>query len=205
MAATTSLAREPLLSIEEAAILLGETRSTLYRAVKQPDFPTARPPDRQAPADPAASGRAADRRAACPRRQSVGGTVRPPGDQVLSYLTLGPVRCQPEVAVQLLRQPPAHVSCCRSVMQDAHQRADHAVVLVGRRRAADRVPCKEPLSERTPRRSLPRPATTRREPLCACLHRIKLSTSHRLRATPRCAPPLGGPPRARRRCSAGPS
>lgn len=39
MAATTSLARKPLLSIEEAAILLGETRSTLYRAVKQPDFP----------------------------------------------------------------------------------------------------------------------------------------------------------------------
>ena len=39
MNATTSLARKPLLSIEEAAILLGETRSTLYRAVKQPDFP----------------------------------------------------------------------------------------------------------------------------------------------------------------------
>ena len=39
MTATTSLARKPLLSIEEAAILLGETRSTLYRAVKQPDFP----------------------------------------------------------------------------------------------------------------------------------------------------------------------
>ena len=34
-----SLSRKPLLSIEEAAILLGETRSTLYRAVKQPDFP----------------------------------------------------------------------------------------------------------------------------------------------------------------------
>ncbi|HET9090829.1 MAG TPA: helix-turn-helix domain-containing protein [Acidimicrobiales bacterium] len=39
MTATTSLALKPLLSIEEAAILLGETRSTLYRAVKQPDFP----------------------------------------------------------------------------------------------------------------------------------------------------------------------
>lgn len=34
-----SLGRKPLLSIEETAILLGETRSTLYRAVKQPDFP----------------------------------------------------------------------------------------------------------------------------------------------------------------------
>lgn len=34
-----SLSHKPLLSIEEAAILLGETRSTLYRAVKQPDFP----------------------------------------------------------------------------------------------------------------------------------------------------------------------
>ena len=34
-----NLNRKPLLSIEEAAILLGETRSTLYRAVKQPDFP----------------------------------------------------------------------------------------------------------------------------------------------------------------------
>jgi excisionase family DNA binding protein len=33
------LSRKPLLSIEETAILLGETRSTLYRAVKQPDFP----------------------------------------------------------------------------------------------------------------------------------------------------------------------
>lgn len=39
MAATTSLVYKPLLSIEETAILLGETRSTLYRAVKQPDFP----------------------------------------------------------------------------------------------------------------------------------------------------------------------
>ena len=34
-----SLSHKPLLSIEEAAILLGETRSTLYRAVKQSDFP----------------------------------------------------------------------------------------------------------------------------------------------------------------------
>lgn len=33
------LGRKPLLSIEEAAVLLGETRSTLYRAIKQPDFP----------------------------------------------------------------------------------------------------------------------------------------------------------------------
>lgn len=39
MTTTPSLARKPLLSVEEAAILLGETRSTLYRAVKQPDFP----------------------------------------------------------------------------------------------------------------------------------------------------------------------
>lgn len=39
MTTTTSLTHKPLLSIEEAAVLLGETRSTLYRAVKQPDFP----------------------------------------------------------------------------------------------------------------------------------------------------------------------
>ena len=30
---------KPLLSVEEAAVLLGETRSTLYRAIKAGDFP----------------------------------------------------------------------------------------------------------------------------------------------------------------------
>lgn len=30
---------KPLLSVEEAALLLGETRSTLYRAIKAGDFP----------------------------------------------------------------------------------------------------------------------------------------------------------------------
>jgi len=34
-----SMARKPLLSIEETAILLGETRSTLYRAVKAGTLP----------------------------------------------------------------------------------------------------------------------------------------------------------------------
>lgn len=34
-----NLACKPLLSIEEAAVLLGETRSTLYRAIKGSDFP----------------------------------------------------------------------------------------------------------------------------------------------------------------------
>jgi excisionase family DNA binding protein len=34
-----SLATKPLLSVEEAAILLGETRSTLYRAVKDGTLP----------------------------------------------------------------------------------------------------------------------------------------------------------------------
>ncbi len=32
-------APKPLLSVEEAAILLGETRSTLYRAIKDGNFP----------------------------------------------------------------------------------------------------------------------------------------------------------------------
>ena len=37
----TSLPREskPLVSVEEAAVLLGETRSTLYRAIKDGNFP----------------------------------------------------------------------------------------------------------------------------------------------------------------------
>ena len=35
----TSKSPKPLLSVEEAAILLGETRSTLYRAIKAGDFP----------------------------------------------------------------------------------------------------------------------------------------------------------------------
>lgn len=39
MTTTTRLTHKPLLSIEEAAILLGETRSTLYWALKQPDCP----------------------------------------------------------------------------------------------------------------------------------------------------------------------
>ena len=30
---------KPLLSVEEAALLLGETRSTLYRSIKAGDFP----------------------------------------------------------------------------------------------------------------------------------------------------------------------
>jgi excisionase family DNA binding protein len=34
-----NLATKPLLSIEETAILLGETRSTLYRAVQAGTFP----------------------------------------------------------------------------------------------------------------------------------------------------------------------
>jgi excisionase family DNA binding protein len=35
----TSKSPKPLLSVEEAAALLGETRSTLYRAIKAGDFP----------------------------------------------------------------------------------------------------------------------------------------------------------------------
>jgi excisionase family DNA binding protein len=35
----TSKSPKPLLSVEEAAILLGETRSTLYRAIKAGNFP----------------------------------------------------------------------------------------------------------------------------------------------------------------------
>ena len=35
----TSKSPKPLLSVEETAILLGETRSTLYRAIKAGDFP----------------------------------------------------------------------------------------------------------------------------------------------------------------------
>lgn len=35
----TLKAPKPLLSVEEAALLLGETRSTLYRAIKAGDFP----------------------------------------------------------------------------------------------------------------------------------------------------------------------
>jgi excisionase family DNA binding protein len=35
----TSKSPKPLLSVEEAAILLGETRSTVYRAIKAGDFP----------------------------------------------------------------------------------------------------------------------------------------------------------------------
>jgi excisionase family DNA binding protein len=35
----TPISTRPLLSVEEAAILLGETRSTLYRAVKDGTFP----------------------------------------------------------------------------------------------------------------------------------------------------------------------
>jgi excisionase family DNA binding protein len=36
---TSKSPKKPLLSVEEAAILLGETRSTLYRAIKTGDFP----------------------------------------------------------------------------------------------------------------------------------------------------------------------
>lgn len=35
----TSTSPKPLLSVEETAILLGETRSTLYRAIKDGNFP----------------------------------------------------------------------------------------------------------------------------------------------------------------------
>ncbi len=35
----TSKSLKPLLSVEEAALLLGETRSTLYRAIKAGSFP----------------------------------------------------------------------------------------------------------------------------------------------------------------------
>jgi excisionase family DNA binding protein len=35
----TSKSPKPLLSVEEAAVLLGETRSTLYRAIKAGTFP----------------------------------------------------------------------------------------------------------------------------------------------------------------------
>src|SRR5664280_2860168 len=35
----TSKSPKPLLSVEEAAVLLGETRSTLYRAIKAGSFP----------------------------------------------------------------------------------------------------------------------------------------------------------------------
>jgi excisionase family DNA binding protein len=35
----TSKPPKPLLSVEEAAVLLGETRSTLYRAIKAGSFP----------------------------------------------------------------------------------------------------------------------------------------------------------------------
>lgn len=37
--ATGNLGAKPLLSIEETAVLLGETRSTLYRAVKEGTLP----------------------------------------------------------------------------------------------------------------------------------------------------------------------
>lgn len=36
---SSPLASKPLLSVEETAILLGETRSTLYRAIKDGTFP----------------------------------------------------------------------------------------------------------------------------------------------------------------------
>jgi len=35
----TSKSPKPLLSVEEAAVLLGETRSTLYRSIKAGTFP----------------------------------------------------------------------------------------------------------------------------------------------------------------------
>jgi len=35
----TSKSPKPLLSVEEAAVLMGETRSTLYRALKAGTFP----------------------------------------------------------------------------------------------------------------------------------------------------------------------
>jgi excisionase family DNA binding protein len=35
----TSNSPKPLLSVEEVAVMLGETRSTLYRAIKAGDFP----------------------------------------------------------------------------------------------------------------------------------------------------------------------
>ena len=35
----TSKSPKPLLSVEEATVLLGETRSTLYRAIKAGNFP----------------------------------------------------------------------------------------------------------------------------------------------------------------------
>lgn len=37
--AHSTLPPKPLVSVEEAAALLGETRSTLYRAIKQGRFP----------------------------------------------------------------------------------------------------------------------------------------------------------------------
>ena len=42
----TSKSPKPLLSVEEAAILLGETRSTLYRAIKAGDLPSPHLQDR---------------------------------------------------------------------------------------------------------------------------------------------------------------
>lgn len=39
MAAGTSLARKPLLSVEEVSILLGHSRSSVYRSIKRGDLP----------------------------------------------------------------------------------------------------------------------------------------------------------------------
>lgn len=39
MSATTSLARKPLLSVEEVAILLGQSRSSVYRSIQRGDLP----------------------------------------------------------------------------------------------------------------------------------------------------------------------
>ena len=39
MPARRSLAHKPLLSIEETAILLGQSRSSIYRAVEKGDLP----------------------------------------------------------------------------------------------------------------------------------------------------------------------
>lgn len=36
---TTKLSHKPLLSVEEAAILLGQSRSSLYRSIEKGDLP----------------------------------------------------------------------------------------------------------------------------------------------------------------------
>lgn len=39
MQATTSLAHKPLLSVDEVAILLGQSRSSVYRSIERKDLP----------------------------------------------------------------------------------------------------------------------------------------------------------------------